>query len=377
MNLRKWVRESGPGDPLEEDRQNSAVGLIIVSGGGSYKTYITRLLHLAGNVRFSRDKFARMRVYGIQVQKKEIKMNNHRLPYRLVITGLLAAVLLSACGPQAAPASAPTSIPAATNVPAATQTTGVPTATPAPALIEGMFDIGGLELYLSCKGSGSPAIIHLHGSIEDPSLSGTLGGVYIQSRLSARYRVCTYDRRNVGNSEDVDGYWTGKTAVADLHALLGAAGIKPPYVLLGASFGGLLSHLYAATYPDEVVGMVLLDAAVPDELELETLLPEDMRLNHEEDRESNEKLDHFAVYEEAHAVEAPDIPVTYLLATPSEWPTMGVPEWDAAILGTIRAYVDSYSAGEWVEVESPHYMERAVPDVIAEEIEKLMEKVSR
>lgn len=240
-----------------------------------------------------------------------------------------------------------------------------------------MYDIGGLELYLSCKGSGSPTIIHLHGSIEDPTLSGTMGGGYIQSQLSDRYRVCTYDRRNAGKSEEVGGYWTGKTAVADMHALLDAAGLKPPYVLLGASFGGLIAHLYAATYPDEVVGMVLLDSPVPDELELESLLPEDMRFNHEEDREGNEKLDHFAVYEEAYAVAAPDIPVTYLLATPSEWPTMGVPEWDAAILGTIRAYVDSFTEGAWVEVESPHYMERAVPQVIADELEKVIEKASR
>ena len=57
----------------------------------------------------------------------------------------------------------------------------------------------------------------------------------------------------------------------DLHRLLAAAGVEPPYVLLGASFGGMLAYLYANTYPDEVVGMVLLDAMFPDELSMEYL----------------------------------------------------------------------------------------------------------
>ena len=52
--------------------------------------------------------------------------------------------------------------------------------------------------------------------------------------------------------------------VADLHALLTAAAIPGPYVLAGHSFGGLVARLYAATYPDEVVGMVLIDAAHED-----------------------------------------------------------------------------------------------------------------
>jgi pimeloyl-ACP methyl ester carboxylesterase len=49
--------------------------------------------------------------------------------------------------------------------------------------------------------------------------------------------------------------------------------IKPPYVLLGASFGGLVAYIYAVTYPKEVTGMVLLDAAFPDELALEGCFP--------------------------------------------------------------------------------------------------------
>ena len=57
---------------------------------------------------------------------------------------------------------------------------------------------------------------------------------------------------------------TAGDIVADLHALLTAAAIPGPYVLAGHSFGGLVARLYAATYPDEVVGLVLVDAAHED-----------------------------------------------------------------------------------------------------------------
>jgi pimeloyl-ACP methyl ester carboxylesterase len=71
------------------------------------------------------------------------------------------------------------------------------------------------------------------------------------------HRFCGYDRANTGNSDKVPGPLDGETTVADMHRLLKAAHIDPPYVLLGASFGGLAAYMYAVTYPKEVVGMVL------------------------------------------------------------------------------------------------------------------------
>ena len=90
--------------------------------------------------------------------------------------------------------------------------------------------------------------------------------------LRDEHRICVYDRANVDRSDDVPGLRTGESSVTDLHRLLDAAGVEPPYVLLGASFGGLISYSYAATYPDEVVGMVLLDAQIPGLLKLRALL---------------------------------------------------------------------------------------------------------
>jgi pimeloyl-ACP methyl ester carboxylesterase len=162
--------------------------------------------------------------------------------------------------------------------------------------------------------------------------------------------------------------------VADLHRLLQAAKVEPPYVLLGASFGGLIAHIYAATYPKEVVGMVLLDAAFPDELNLERYFPANDRMTHDEWPTLPEKIDPLAVYQDSHALigKEPAIPMTYLLAKPSSW--TGPPAYEKVILDHIAKYVDRYSPGELVEVESPHYMEAAVPERVVQELDKVIAK---
>src|SRR5690606_29457382 len=172
-------------------------------------------------------------------------------------------------------------------------------------IIEGRFDIGGLELYMRCVGTGSPTVVYLHGWITNHDYSGASSARSIQTKMREDHRFCIYDRRNVGRSDQVEGYWTGRTAVADLHALLNVAGIEPPYVLLGASFGGLLSHMYAATYPDDVVGMVMLDSGVPPEILLDYLVEPEKRLRYGDEIGTNEEIDHFATYHEAIALPPP------------------------------------------------------------------------
>ena len=81
--------------------------------------------------------------------------------------------------------------------------------------------------------------------------------------LAGQVRVCTYDRLNVGRSDRATGRHTGADSVRDLHALLDAAAVPEPYLLVGFSFGGLLAIMYAGTYPDQVMGMVSLDGSLP------------------------------------------------------------------------------------------------------------------
>ena len=85
--------------------------------------------------------------------------------------------------------------------------------------------------------------------------------------LARSYRVCAYDRPGtvVGDqpsrSDPVPQPTDAARSAADLHALLAAAGEPGPFVLVGHSIGGMIARVYATTYPDEVSGMVLVDAA--------------------------------------------------------------------------------------------------------------------
>ncbi len=251
-------------------------------------------------------------------------------------------------------------------------------ATPVPStVVEGLFDVGGHRLFMRCDGSGSPTIVYLHGYIWDGDFGGSASAMSLPLRIAGKYRFCAYDRVNLGRSDAVPGPLSGESAVRDLHVLLEVAGIEPPYVLLGASFGGLLAYQYALMYPDQVSGMLLLDANFPDELSLETLFPPEERFTHDEWKDGAEQLDQLSVYEATYAMRGnePAIPVTYLLATPSTWP-LGNPAYDEVIHQVIADYVARFSPGEIVEVPSDHWMENDVPDVIVDHLDALVAKTT-
>jgi pimeloyl-ACP methyl ester carboxylesterase len=238
--------------------------------------------------------------------------------------------------------------------------------------IEGRFDVGGHKLYLTCKGSGSPTVVYLHGAIFDTAYDPHAGATAVQALLSRDHRVCLYDRRNLGHSDTVDAVQTPNDAMRDMRRLLKAAGVAPPYVLLGASFGGALAHLYALTHPDEVAGMVLLDSMFPDELLLEHLFPVEQQYRGfvaEDECCTPERIAHYKVLRRSyHRVgQEPDIPVTYFasLQEPRDVNDYGVPQYDAAILALQEAYVERFSPGREVWVDAPHFMEPAIPQRIA------------
>jgi len=86
---------------------------------------------------------------------------------------------------------------------------------------------------------------------------------WIAPAVARDSRVCVYDRAGRGWSDAADGPLDSAQTAADLHTLLDRAHIPGPYVLAGHSFGGLYIFTFAATYPDEVAGMVLLDSTAP------------------------------------------------------------------------------------------------------------------
>ncbi|UPG93891.1 alpha/beta fold hydrolase [Luteibacter aegosomatissinici] len=117
----------------------------------------------------------------------------------------------------------------------------------------------GRRLNLYCVGHGSPTVIFEAGMGDE---AGTWG--LVQPVVGTQTRACSYERAGLGFSDPADRPGTAANAVDDLHHLLAAANIAPPYVLVGHSYGGTVSRLYANLYPKEVAGMVLVDTQVED-----------------------------------------------------------------------------------------------------------------
>jgi pimeloyl-ACP methyl ester carboxylesterase len=123
-----------------------------------------------------------------------------------------------------------------------------------------LYDVGGHRLHLDCSGSGSPTVVLENGLGEiSPAWAR------ITAEVSPSTRVCAYDRAGQAWSDDVTDPQDGFAIAADLHTLLSRAGEKGPYVLVGHSAGGTYAMTYAALYPGDVAGMVLLDSMSPHE----------------------------------------------------------------------------------------------------------------
>ena len=121
-----------------------------------------------------------------------------------------------------------------------------------------LIDVGDHRLYLSCTGSGEPTVIL------EPGLGGTSAAWgWIEPAVAAHTRVCVYDRAGRGRSDPSPTPQDGDQIATDLHTLLERAGVTGPLVMVGHSLGGLYVLDYAARYPQQVAGMVLLDATPP------------------------------------------------------------------------------------------------------------------
>ena len=120
-----------------------------------------------------------------------------------------------------------------------------------------LVDVGGYRLHILCSGSGQPTVI-----LEAGGGGSSLDWRHIQVQIATLTRVCAYDRAGVGWSDESPH--PVENALQDLEALLQDAPVPGPYVLVGASIGGLFSQLVAYTHPHAVAGLVLIDAAHPD-----------------------------------------------------------------------------------------------------------------
>lgn len=292
-------------------------------------------------------------------------------------TALVTALTLAACAAQS---SLPASDGAEASVSSmsASLEPSAPPASASPSETAGrLVTIGNRALWLECIGDGEQTVI----------LDSGLGGDHrtwdrVQPEVAEATRVCRYDRAGIGDSDAATGSRTAADAVADLHDLLDSAEIGASYVLVGFSFGGAISQLYASTYPDEVVGLVLVESNHP--LEAEQFEAHLTAEQIEEDRafalDNPEAMDPFASLEELQAAGSlPDVPLVVVTAGRSEgWP----PGWDAQTFDALRAAQQAdlatiTSQGRQVVAEdSGHHIPSQQPEVIVEAVRSVLAELA-
>lgn len=255
-----------------------------------------------------------------------------------------------------------------------------------------LFDVGGHKLALECAGSGTPAVILGHGQ-------GNTRRIWdkVWPDLVRMGRICRYDRAARGDSEVGPAPTTSGRMAHELHDLLRAARVPPPYIMVGHSLGGMNAQLYAHTYPSEVAGLVLVESSSRD-YDPRTIAEQDLPQNPEERRlfqgfvdgfdavqkhygASPEGVDWDASYQEMAAVtDFGDLPLCVITAGDRTWtapPFLPRPiklrlgeVWMAAqrklVARSRRAtHVIAERSGHFVQQERPELVVQAIRGVLA------------
>lgn len=124
-------------------------------------------------------------------------------------------------------------------------------------------DIGGYRLNINCTGAGGPTVV-LESGLGVLAIDWNL----VQPEIAKFTRVCSYNRAGFGWSDAGPMPRTSMRTAHELHTLLQKSGEKPPYVLVGHSSGGLNIRVYNGEFPQEVAGMVLVDATQEDQVKI-------------------------------------------------------------------------------------------------------------
>jgi len=121
-----------------------------------------------------------------------------------------------------------------------------------------LVEVDGHQIHLNCTGAGTPTVI-----LEEGAGGGSLNWTWIQRRVAATTRVCSYDRPGHAWSSSTETPRDAETVSRELDALLKAAGEKGPFIAAGHSLGGPYARMFAARQGRNVVGLVLVDATPP------------------------------------------------------------------------------------------------------------------
>ncbi|MGI9822407.1 alpha/beta fold hydrolase [Agromyces sp. Marseille-Q5079] len=275
-------------------------------------------------------------------------------------------------------------------------------ATPPNGTRSGLVTIGGgREVFLSCRGSGSPTVVFISGTGGGADEWSTLPGagadapssppesthpaVPVFAAVAESTRVCAYDRPGVTledgsptTTTPVPQPTTAQQGVDDLDAVLAASDETGPFVLVGASWGGLIAQLFARTHPDATVGLVLVDSA---SIHLEqTLSPEQWQawmaaIEGARSGDAESPAYEPTMVEFRGASPSPSVPAV-VLSSDEPWDlhvTPGESTWPAwlaaqsALTESVQAmHVSETDSGHGIQVEQPDLVSAAIDDVIEE-----------
>ena len=280
--------------------------------------------------------------------------------------GLITAVVLAACGASVSPSAGP----------GGSGGTGAPATSAAASSLDGRIDIGGgRHLDISCRGSGSPVVVLDAGLGNEMDVWSA-----VTMRVAEFTTVCAYNRAGLGTSDLRPPPHGAASAVDDLHALLGAAGLPAPYVLVGASFGGLDAQLYARRYPSDTAGVVLVDAIAPEwDRKLEARLPPALVAERRAIPNGEDLTNEDIRASELGLLDAPPFPTVPLVVLRHGHPFEMGPDWPTAEVESLWTSLQeglaamSPQSALLLAADSGHRIHQDQPDLVADAIHAVVD----
>jgi pimeloyl-ACP methyl ester carboxylesterase len=230
--------------------------------------------------------------------------------------------------------------------------------------LPGRVDVDGRLLRMRTAGRGSPAVvleIGLGGPLEEWDM--------VQTEVARFTKVVAYDR--IGAVE-TKSKLTGEDVARELRAALEKAGVEPPYVLVGQSLGGIYNRLFASLYPNDVVGMVLLDPTQEEFIDW-------LKIHHPQRVLSKQIIKNWATgagfwdtLNQTEAAAVPDVPIVVVTGTKFIDDPLAIerlPVWTAAHANWVAAqpqgqHVLAPNSGHGVQVEAPELVVELIREMV-------------
>lgn len=245
-----------------------------------------------------------------------------------------------------------------------------------PVQIDATFNVGGQEVYLRCVGGSGPTVVFEAALGEDHT-----NWLPIAERLTGQAFACAYDRTGVGRSSTPRPAHAASDHARELHELLRVAGVPRPIVIVGHSYGGLVALMAAATNPEEVAGMILVDASHPAQQERfnTVLTSQQTRAIEESVAEMADAVDWHSSLKQAGATygQLPPIPLTVISSTRLERSDDLPPDYPYEAVRRVWADLQAEHAAlrpdaRHVLADAGHYVQIDDPDLVVEEILRMV-----